>query len=71
LDRDGDDLQPTAAVGAHEVGDVGDSDGLLSSLPNGLVAAGRRERLDRGRVEAAVHEPPRLVVTFVGGDSSC
>jgi hypothetical protein len=35
LDRDGDDLQPTAAVGAHEVGDVGDSDGLLSSLLTG------------------------------------
>jgi hypothetical protein len=56
----------SAESGDHGGGTIGPSHAaaLVDEIANGL----RRERLDRGRVEAAVHEPPRLVVTFVGGD---
>jgi hypothetical protein len=40
----------------------------LVAILDGLERAGRGERLDHGRVETAVDDPPRLVVTLVGGD---
>ena len=58
------------AVRAQEVGEVRDADGLHALVLDRLERAGRRERLDRRRVEPAVDEPPRLVVALVGRDRS-
>ena len=61
-------LSRPLSVRAHEVGGVVDPDRLLTAIFDGLEGAGCGERLDRRRIQAAVHESPRLVVALVGGD---
>jgi hypothetical protein len=68
LDRGRDDVEPARPMRTQEVRRVRDADRLTASVPDRLVGADRRERLDRRRVEAAVHDAPRLVVALVGGD---
>lgn len=58
LDRDREHLQPARAVGTEEVRSVRDLDSLLAAMVDRLERARGRERLDYGRVETAVDDPP-------------
>jgi hypothetical protein len=68
VDGDGDDLEAPASMRAQEVAGVGDAYCVLTAVLHRGVGANGREGLDRCGVEPSVHDSPRLVVAFVGGD---
>ncbi len=67
VDGHGHHPEAPTSVRTQEVGGVGDSNGLEPAVPDRLVGPKRREGLDHGGVEPAVHDAPGLVVAFVGG----
>ena len=56
------DVYPPDGDRAQEVGGVGQAEGDLTPIADRDAGADAGRSLDRGRVDAAVHDPPRGVV---------
>ena len=68
VDRPGDHVEAPLAVGAQEVGVVGEADRELPARVGGRRGADAARGLDRRRVDAAVDHAPRGVVARAGVD---